>query len=105
MKKVISLRELAHARSGDKGGNANIGVIAYHEEAYQILHRNLTAERVHHHFCLLSPRSTIRYEVPNLLAFNFILYGILDEGGSRSLRIDSQGKSLAEALLFLSIEL
>ncbi len=97
------LYEVAYARSGDKGSNANIGVIAYNLKGYLFLKEHLTADSVQEYFRLLEVISTERYELPNLLALNFILYGVLNGGGSRSLRIDSQGKALGQALLQMPI--
>lgn len=95
----ISLSAIAHARSGDKGSNANIGVIVYTKQAYDFLQAHMDAEKVAHFFHALQPVSVKRYELPNLLAFNYILEGVLDGGGSLSLRIDSQGKALGQAIL------
>lgn len=97
------VRDLAYARSGDKGSDANIGIIAYDTEGYHYLLEHLTAERVQEYFKSLGVTSTIRYELPNLLALNFVLTDVLDGGGSRSLRIDSQGKTLGQALLEMEI--
>lgn len=102
---IIKLHQIAYARSGDKGCDANIGVIAYTSENYKILLKELTAERVHSYFDALGVKSTVRYELPNLIALNFILYGILDGGGSRSLRIDAQGKALGQALLQIPLNI
>lgn len=84
--KAKILKELAYARSGDKGSSANIGVIAYTEQDYRFLCEHLTADRVGDFFKCLAPRSVKRYELPNLWALNFVLTGVLDGGGSRSLR-------------------
>jgi len=97
------LREIAYARSGDKGSSANIGIIAYDAKGYEYLLEHLTAEVVHEYFKPLGVISTVRYELPNLQALNFVLNGVLDGGGSRSLRIDSQGKVLGQALLEIEI--
>jgi hypothetical protein len=99
----MKLKEIAYARSGDKGSNANIGVIAYTLEDYKFLDLYLTAERVQHYFAPLAPLNTIRYALPNLWAFNFVLKGVLNGGANHSLRIDSQGKALGQALLFMDI--
>lgn len=99
----MQLREIAYARSGDKGFSANIGVIAKSHEDYLWIREHLTAERVEAHFKLLSPKKTLRYELPNLDALNFVLIGVLGEGGSRSLRIDAQGKALGQALLEMEL--
>lgn len=96
---MTHLGKIAHARSGDKGSDANIGVIAYTQEGYDFLEKNLTAEAVNDFFLPLGVQETIRYELPNLLAFNFVLKGVLNGGGSRSLRADAQGKALGQALL------
>lgn len=100
---TIHLRQIAYARSGDKGANSNIGVIAYTPEGYDFLKEQLTADRVSAFFKSLGPKHIQRYELPNLLALNFVLEGILDGGGSRSLRVDSQGKALGQAILEMCI--
>lgn len=93
------LGAIAHARSGDKGSNSNIGVIALNPKGYEFLLQELTTDKVKAYFSNLGVKSVVRYELPNLLAINFVLYGILDGGGSLSLRVDSQGKALGQALL------
>lgn len=103
--KQAALRDIAHARSGDKGNHANIGVIAYNQAGYDYLKQELTEKKMEKFFSSLSPRQVIRYELPNLLAFNFILEGVLDGGGSRSLRIDAQGKALGQAVLEMPLQL
>jgi hypothetical protein len=95
----ITLAAIAHGRSGDKGNHANIGVIAYTPAGYAWLRDHLTAETVQAYFQPLQPSRVVRYEAPNLLAFNFVLYDILAGGASRSLRTDTQGKTYALALL------
>ena len=95
----IRLGEIAHARSGDKGTGANIGILAYNKEAYNFLYHSLTADKVAEFFVPLDPGEITRYELPNLNAFNFVLPQVLAGGGSRSLRIDAQGKTLGQALL------
>lgn len=103
-KYTVRVGELAHARSGDKGNTANIGVIAYTKPAYDWLVAELTAEEVAHHFrSIVAPAGVVRYELPNLLALNFVLTDVLGGGGSRSLRVDAQGKALGQALLQLRI--
>jgi len=100
------LSDLAHARSGDKGSGANIGVIARTPSAYAILCRHLTASRVAEFFAALGPGDVVRYELPNLHALNFVLPAVLGEGGGAlSLRSDAQGKALGQALLRMEIEL
>lgn len=103
MLKESCLSEFAYTRSGDKGSSSNIGVIAYTQEGYDLLKKELTAERVAQFFHALNPQKVIRYELPNLLAFNFVLVNVLAGGGSRSLRIDAQGKALGQALLEMKL--
>ena len=100
----VFLREIAYARSGDKGVHANIGVIAYNEKGYQFLSEKLTGQVVHDFFRTLGVKETIRYELPNLFALNFLLKEVLGEGGSCSLRVDAQGKTLGQAILELKID-
>jgi len=88
-----------HARSGDKGDKADISLFAPDQATYDMLAREITAERVRQHFRGLITGKVERFEVPNLLALKFVLHGALNGGASRSLRSDSLGKSLASALL------
>jgi hypothetical protein len=99
------LSRIAHTRSGDKGDTANIGVIAFREEDYPILLREVTAERVKAFFGDLVKGEVVRYELPNLGALNFLLEEALGGGGTVSLRVDAQGKTLGAALLRLEIEI
>ncbi len=101
----VQLREIAHARSGDKGDDANIGLIAYQPELYPALVAQVTAERVKEHFRELCRGTVERYELPNLHALNFVLHQALDGGGTVSLRTDAQGKTLSAALLRMEIEI
>ena len=94
-----TLRDLAYARSGDKGASANVGVIAHTQENYKLLCETLTAARVKAFFEHLDVDRVTRYELPNLGALNFVLHRVLGDGGSRSLRIDAQGKALGQQLL------
>lgn len=100
----IQLLKLAHARSGDKGDTANIGVIAYKPEYYPLLVEHVTAERVKQHFQGICHGEVERYELPNLGALNFLLHHALGGGGTISLRTDAQGKTLSTALLRMEIE-
>lgn len=100
----IPLRSIAHARSGDKGASANVGVIAYSPAGYVFLKEQLTAEKVNRFFQPLGLSGIKRYELPNLGALNFVLEGVLAGGGSRSLRYDSQGKALGQAILEFILE-
>jgi hypothetical protein len=98
------LVELAHARSGDKGNIANIALFAPDRATYDLLVREVTPERVRAHFAGLVTGSVERYEVPNVLALNFVLHDALGGGASRSLRSDALGKSMSSALLRMEIE-
>jgi hypothetical protein len=100
----VRLVELAHARSGDKGDTANVGVIARRPELYPLLVRELTVERVAAHFAGLITGPVERFELPNLHALNFLLHGALGGGGTVSLKTDAQGKTMSTALLRLEIE-
>lgn len=95
------LGDLAHARSGDKGNRANIGVVANDSACYAWLRDRLTETVVGDYFRPLGIGAVRRYELPNILAFNFVIDNALGGGASRSLRIDSQGKALAAAILEL----
>jgi hypothetical protein len=101
---TVPLSAFAHGRSGDKGNHANIAVIAYTLAGFAWLREHLTAEVVAKYFERLGPSRVERFEVPNLLAVNFLLYDALAGGASRSLRVDTQGKTLALALLQMEIE-
>ncbi len=98
------LVRLVHARSGDKGDKANIAIFAPDRATYDILLREVTAERVKHHFQGIATGKVERFEAPNVLALNFVLHGALNGGASRSLRSDTLGKSLSSALLRMEIE-
>src|SRR5881227_2592148 len=100
----ITLADVAHGRSGDKGNHANVAVLAYTAAGYAWLRDQLTADRVQTYFAPLGPSRVVRYEAPNLQALNFMLYDVLAGGASRSLRIDSQGKTLALALLQMMVD-
>jgi hypothetical protein len=99
----LLLSDIAHARSGDKGASANIGVIAFTPDGYRLLQKHLTAEVVAKFFAPLKTTSVKRYELDNLNALNFVLENILDGGGSVSLRADAQGKALGQQLLELRL--
>jgi len=100
----IQLVKLAHARSGDKGDTANVGLIALREEFYPLLAREVTAERVKEHFRGLVRGGVERFELPNLGALNFLLHESLGGGGTLSLMTDAQGKTFSTALLRMEIE-
>jgi hypothetical protein len=102
--KKVRLLDLAHARSGDKGDTANIGLIALKPAYYPILVKQVTAARVARHFKGIAQGRVERYELPNLCALNFLLHGALDGGGTISLKTDAQGKVFSTALLRMEIE-
>jgi hypothetical protein len=101
--KTLRLSDIAHGRSGDKGNHANIAVLAYTPAGFAWLRQYLTADAVRQYFQNLNPSRVVRYEAANLLAVNFVMYDVLAGGASRSLRIDTQGKTLALALLRMSL--
>ena len=101
----VQLREIAHARSGDKGDAVNIGLIALKPEYYSVLVKQVTVKHVKDHFRELCRGKIERYELPNLHALNFVLHEALDGGGTVSLRTDAQGKTLSAALLRMEIEI
>jgi hypothetical protein len=103
MSKKAQLVHLAHARSGDKGDKADLSLFVSDRATYDLLAREVTAERVKEHFSGLITGPVERFEVPNLLALKFVLHGALNGGASRSLRSDSLGKSLASALLRMEV--
>ena len=96
---------MAHARSGDKGDTANIGLIALREEFYPVLEREVTAQRVKRHFRGICHGKVERFELPNLWALNFLLHESLGGGGTLSLMTDAQGKTFSTALLRMEIDI
>lgn len=101
----VKLSQIAHARSGDKGDAANCGVIAYRPEWYPILQQYLTKDLVQEYFAGLCLGEVERYELPNLWAVNFVLNNILGGGGTVSLKLDAQGKTVASAMLMMELDL
>jgi hypothetical protein len=100
----VRLVDIAHARSGDKGDTANVGVIALKPEWYPLMARMLSTERVREHFRGMITSDVVRFELPNLNALNFLLQGALDGGGTLSLKTDAQGKVYSTALLRLILD-
>lgn len=100
----VRLVEIAHARSGDKGDTANVGLIAIRREWYPLLERHVTRDRVAEHFRGMITGNVVRFELPNLAALNFLLHGALDGGGTLSLKTDAQGKVFSTALLRMTID-
>ncbi len=99
----MKLRELAHARTGDKGDTSQISVIAYDPGDYAFLAEHVTAERVRAHFAAIVRGEVRRYELPDIGALNFVMQGALAGGVTRSLALDAHGKSLSSALLDLEL--
>ena len=100
----IRLIEIAHARSGDKGDTANVGLIALEEKYYPLLVEHVTAEAVERHFEGIAFGGVERFELPNLGALNFLLHKSLGGGGTISLKTDAQGKTYSSALLRMEID-
>lgn len=100
----IQLLQIAHARSGDKGDTANVGVIARRPEYYPVMVRLLTVARVREHFAGICLGDIERYELSNLGALNFLLHGALGGGGTKSLKNDAQGKTLSSVMLRMELD-
>ena len=100
----IQLIKIAHARSGDKGDTANIGLIALKPEYYPLLVEHVTAEKVKKHFTGICKGDVERFELPNIGALNFLLHEALGGGGTITLKHDAQGKTLSTALLRMEID-
>jgi len=100
----VRLVDIAHARSGDKGDTANVGLIALRPQWYALLEKQVTRDRVAEHFRGMIDGTVERYELPNLNALNFLLHGALDGGGTLSLKTDAQGKVYSTALLRLVLD-
>jgi hypothetical protein len=99
----MKLRDIAHARSGDKGTIVNVSLIAFDEREYPRLARVITADRVKQHFAGLVAGDVARYELPTIGALNFVLHDVVGGGVTRSLALDAHGKSLGAALLEMEI--
>lgn len=100
----VPLQRIAHARSGDKGDASNVGLIAASPELYEVILREVTAERVKEHFRGVCRGRVERFEVPNLHALNFLLHDSLGGGGTESLKTDAQGKTHAQGLLMMEVD-
>lgn len=101
----IQLIQIAHARSGDKGDTANVGVIARSPQYYSLLNKYLTIDRVKKHFDGICLGAVERFELPNLGALNFLLHNALGGGGTKSLKNDAQGKTLSTVMLRMELEI
>lgn len=99
----MKLREIAHSRTGDKGDTSNISLIAYDPGSYEMLREYVTADRVKAHFAGIVEGDVVRYELPQLAAFNYVMQRALGGGVTRSLALDAHGKSLSSALLDLDV--
>jgi len=100
---TVLLRQIAHARAGDKGKASNISVIAFRDEDYAFLEKHVTAERVKAHFRGIVLGEVVRHALPGVAALNFILHDALKGGVTRSLALDAHGKSLSSAMLSLEL--
>ena len=101
----VRLLDLAHARSGDKGDTANVGIIALEPRWYPLIAEQLTLDRVRNHFKGVITGDVERFELPNLNALNFLLHGALDGGGTLSLKTDAQGKVFSTAMLRMMLDI
>ena len=103
--KQVALARIAHGRSGDKGDTLNCGIIARKPEYYSLIAEQVTAERVRDHFAEFCKGTVTRYDLPKIHAFNYVLTKCLGGGGTVSLRIDTQGKTYAAALMRLTVQI
>jgi len=101
----ISLQKIAHARSGDKGANSNVGLMFTSRELYEWAKKNISISVVKQHFKSIAKGEILRYEMDNLMALNFILGDSLGGGGSESLINDAQGKTHGQALLIMEVDI
>lgn len=102
--KKVPLREVAHTRAGEKIDLLNVGVIAYREEDYPLIRDQLTMDKVLQFYAPISKGSSVRYEIPNIGALNFVFDGILEGGRTRTLSFEESGKALASLILIMEIE-
>ena len=99
----MKLREIAHSRTGDKGNISNISVIAYRQQDYETIKQKVTAEKVKEYFSGIVKGDVVIYELPNLWALNIVMYQALGGGVTRSLSLDTHGKSLSSLLMDMEI--
>ncbi len=102
--KKVRLKDLAYARSGDKGDVSDIGLMAFNKENYEIIRREVTPERVKKHFKGMVKGDVKVYEMPNIECLEVVLYNALGGGATRTLRLDQTGKSMGQALLWMEVE-
>ncbi len=100
----MTLKDIAHSRTGDKGNISTISLISYKYDDYEFIKKNITAEVVLKHFAGIADGPVDRYEVPSFGALNFVIHNSLGGGVTRSLRLDKHGKSLSSYLLDLEID-
>jgi len=100
----VRLHEVAHARTGDKGNRANVSLIPYHAECWSYLHEQVTPDRVRQQFAHRGAGNVVRYELPNIRAFNFVIDDVLEGGVNASLNLDGHGKTLSFLLLMLEVD-
>lgn len=105
MARRIALRDVAYARSGDKGDVVNIGVMAKDSDSYALLRRHLTPERVKEHFAGIVKGSVTRYELDNLESLEFVMRNALGGGATRTLMMDQTGKAYGPNMLRLVLEI
>ncbi len=103
MAETIPLAHIAHSRSGDKGNHANVAIIAFNQTGYDWIRQHVTVEAISRYFHNLGASRVERFEAPNVWGLNFMLYDALAGGASRSLRIDTQGKALGQAVLAMPV--
>ena len=101
----MKLKEIAGARSGDKGKHSNVGIYFYHESIYEWAKKNITEKLIKNHFSEIVKGEVVRYELPNLNALNFILNDSLEGGGSDTLINDAQGKTFGQALSMMEVDI
>lgn len=102
---IVGMNKIAYTRSGDKGAHSNVGIIFKSQEIYEWAKSNITSDVVKKHFKEIVKGDVIRYELPNLNAFNFILHDSLGGGGSGSLLNDAQGKTHGQAMLLMKVDI
>ena len=103
--KKIQLRELAYARSGDKGDVVDIGLMAKNDEAYRIIKEKVTAEKVKEHFKDIVKGDVVRYEMNTLNSLEFVMYNALGGGATRTLSMDQTGKAYGPNMLRMELEI
>ena len=103
--RTVRLYEIANARSGDKGNRLNIGLVCRDPSHYSAVTQQVTAERVAEAFAARNPSRVVRYELPKLAAFNFVLDDVLEGGVNASLGLDGHGKSLSYVLLDIPVQI